>query len=150
MDKEKKLLSVLLGVLVSFTDKYGVMILLVGCAIVFDFATGIVKAKINENLSSEIGTKGLFKKVALLICLFFGFFLDYALVYMGNYISINIPITPFGMILCFYIILNESISICENLYACDSGIMPQWIVKILQSAKSELEDNKDGKIKQKK
>lgn len=145
MEKAKWLISVLGGLILSFTQKYGVMIILVAVAIVFDFATGLIKAKIEEDLSSDVGTKGFFKKIALLVCLFFGFFLDYAIPYMCASIGVKIPIdTPFGLIICFYIVLNESISICENLYVCNPGIMPKWIVKMLKSAKEQI-DEKGGK-----
>lgn len=144
MEKVKWLLSTLLGLILSFTQKYGIMIILVAIAIAFDFITGLIKASIREEVSSEVGKKGFFKKMALLICLFFGFFLDFVIPYMCETISIKIPFeTPFGLIICFYIVLNESISICENLYACNPSIMPTWIVRILRSAKEQI-DNKDG------
>lgn len=141
MEKIKWLLSVVLGLVATFMEQYGVMIALVMIAILFDFATGLVKAKISGTLSSTVGTKGFFKKIALFICLFFGFFLDYAIPYMCRSVSIDITFnTPFGLIICFYIILNECISICENLYSCNSSIMPKWIVNILHIAKEKLED----------
>lgn len=141
MEKVKWLLSAIMGIVSTFTEHYGVMIVLVVVAITFDFVTGLIKAKINGNVSSAKGTKGLFKKVALLTCLFFGFFLDYAIPYMCSSISIDLPFnTPFGLIMCFYIVLNESISICENLYECDSSIMPKWIVNILSKAREQIED----------
>lgn len=141
MEKIKWLLSAIMGIVSTFTEHYGVMIVLVICAIVFDFATGIIKAKINGTINSATSTKGLFKKVALLTCLFFGFFLDYAIPYMCSSISIELPFnTPFGLIMCFYIVLNECISICENLYECDNSIMPKWIVNILLKAREQIED----------
>lgn len=144
MEKAKWLLSALCGLILSFTKQYGIMIMLVAVAIVFDFVTGLIKASIKEEVSSEIGKKGFFKKMALLVCLFFGFFLDFLIPYMCNSIGVTVKAdTPFGMIICFYIVLNESISICENLYACNPGIMPKWIVNILLSAKQQI-DNKDG------
>lgn len=144
MEKIKWLLSVLLGLILSFTQKYGIMIIFVAVAIVFDFITGLIKANIKGELSSDIGRKGFFKKIALLVCLFFGFFLDYVIPYMCGSIGVKIPFdTPFGLIICFYIVMNECISICENLYACDPGIMPKWIVKVLKSAKEQI-DEKGG------
>lgn len=144
MEKAKWLLSTILGLILSFTNKYGILIIFVAIAIAFDFVTGLIKANINGTVSSDIGRKGFFKKMALLVCLFFGFFLDFVIPYMCGSIGVKIPFeTPFGLIICFYIVLNECISICENLYACNPGIMPKWIVKILQSAKDQI-DNKDG------
>ena len=144
MEKAKWLLSALCGLILSFTQKYGIMIIFVAVAIVFDFVTGLIKANLKGEVSSEVGKRGFFKKIALLICLFFGFFLDFVIPYMCGTIGIKIPFeTPFGLIICFYIVLNECISICENLYACNPGIMPKWIVRILQSAKEQI-DNEDG------
>lgn len=141
MEKAKWLVSALLGLILSFTQKYGIMIIFVAVAIVFDFVTGLIKANIKGEVSSEVGKKGFFKKMALLICLFFGFFLDFVIPYMCATIGIKIPFeTPFGLIICFYIVLNESISICENLYACNPGIMPKWVVRMLKSAKQQIDD----------
>lgn len=147
MEKIKWAVSVLLGFLGSFTQQYSLMILLVCIAIVFDFLTGLVKAKIEEKISSQTGTKGFFKKISLLVCLFFGFFLDYAIPYMLSCVNISLAYdTPFGMIISFYIVLNECISIAENLYACNPDIMPKWIVKFLLQAKNKIDDmEKDEK-----
>lgn len=147
MERVKWILSGLLGMLGVFTKQYGLLIIMVAVAIVFDFVTGLIKAKIYENISSKTGTKGLFKKISLLVCLFFGFFLDYTIPAMCEYISIEIPFNmPFGMIIGFYIVLNECISICENLYACNPTIMPKWIVKVLQTAKDKLDDGGQDEI----
>lgn len=149
MEKAKWLLSALCGLILSFTQKYGIMIIFVAIAIVFDFVTGLIKANLKGEVSSEIGKRGFFKKIALLICLFFGFFLDFVIPYMCGTIGIKIPFeTPFGLIICFYIVLNECISICENLYACNPGIMPKWIVRMLKSAKQQI-DEKGGEESEK-
>lgn len=141
MEKIKWLVSSLLGLIGVFTKQYGILIVLVAFAVVFDIVTGLIKAKIQGNVSSKKGTKGMFKKVSILAGLFFGFFLDYAITYICGYVSIDLPFNlPFGMIIGFYIILNESISICENLYVCNPNIMPKWIVRILQTTKEKLED----------
>ena len=141
MEKIKWLISTCLGLLATFTQQYGILIILVVCAIIFDVVTGVIKAKLSGTISSQAGTKGFFKKISLLVCLFFGFFLDYAIPYMFSRLAFELPFnTPFGLIICFYIVLNECISICENLYACNPDIMPKWIVNILLSAKQKIED----------
>lgn len=141
MEKIKWLISVALGMVATFCDKYAVMIVLVLFAMCFDVVTGLIKAKITGTVSSQEGTKGFLKKFALLVCLFFGFFLDYAIPYMVDSVGIEIPFnTPFGLIISCYLILNESISVCENLYACDPNIMPKWIVNILQNAKEKIDN----------
>lgn len=142
MEKLKWLLSFVFGGIATFLGQYGVMIILVALVIVFDVITGLIKCKVSDiPITSNKGTKGFFKKMAFMVCLFFGFFLDYAIPYMGSRIALDIQFNmPFGMIICFYIILNESISICENLYACNDQMMPKWIVKVLKLAKDKIDD----------
>lgn len=150
MEKTKWLLSGFFGMIATFFQHHGILVVLVLVSICFDVATGLIKAKINGEISSQKGTRGFFKKISLLVCLFFGFFLDIAIPYMFGYIGMELPFsTPFGMIICFYIVLNECISICENLYACNESIMPKWVVKILLSAKEKIEDINDENVTEK-
>ena len=142
MEKIKWLLSVLFGLITTFFEQYGVLITLVSVSIVFDFITGLIKAKISDSdhWSSAKCQKGLFKKLALLVGMLFGFFLDWFIPYALLYVNVTLPFAmPFSMIICFYIVLNESISICENLYAANPEIMPKWIVGLLTTVKDKLE-----------
>lgn len=141
MEKIKLILSVIGGMLATFFQHYGVLILLVAVAIIFDLVTGLLKAKVNTNnaWSSEKCRQGLFKKLALLVGMCFGFFLDWFIPYALLYISVDLPFAmPFSMIISFYIVLNESISICENLYATNPEIMPRWIVGLLTNVKDKI------------
>lgn len=147
MEKIKWFISIVCGLLATFTKQYGVLIALVAVAVVFDFITGVLADKINgKGLDSKTATIGFWKKVALFVGLFFGFFLDWFIPIMLEYISITLPFAlPFALVICFYIVLNESISICENLYECNPSILPKWIVKILAVAKSKIENDEEVK-----
>ena len=141
MEKFKWLFSVIGGAIATFFQHYGFLIVLVAVAIIFDLVTGLIKAKASEKgvWSSEKCRKGLFKKLALLVGMCFGFFLDCFIPYALTYININLPFAlPFSMVISFYIILNESISICENLYAANPEIMPRWIVGLLTDVKDKI------------
>lgn len=146
MEKIKWLLSVLFGLVSTFFEQYGVLIALVAVAICFDLVTGLIKTKVSgdDAWSSAKCQKGLFKKLALLVGMFFGFFLDWFIPYALLYVNVTLPFAmPFSMIICFYIVLNESISICENLYAANPEIMPKWIVSLLTTVKDKLESPAD-------
>lgn len=139
MEKIKWIISVLCGFVATFFEQYGLLMVLVGVAIVFDLVTGLIKAKATGVLSSEKCSKGLFRKVALLAGMFFGFYLDLLIPYMLTYANVDIPFKmPFSMIISFYIVLNESISICENLYATNSEILPKWIINLLTNARDNF------------
>lgn len=140
----KWLLSVVLGGLAAFFGQYGLFVVLVAVAVVLDVVTGLVKAKATgEGLSSEKATKGFWKKISLFVGLAFGIFLDYAvatvLLQAGLTLGVDLP---FALIICCYIVLNECISIAENLYLINSDIMPKWIANLLKVAKDKIEDNK--------
>lgn len=133
--------SVVLGLIGTFLEQYGLLIALVAVSIVFDLVTGLMKAKVDPNnaWSSEKCMKGLYKKLALLVGMFFGFFLDWFIPQVLLYVNVTLPFNmPFAMILSFYIVLNECISVCENLYAINPEIMPKWIVNLLTSVKDRL------------
>lgn len=142
MEKVKWILSFVFGLLATFFEQYGVLIVLVAVAIVFDLVTGLIKTKVSENdvFSSAKCRRGFWKKIALLVAMCFGFFLDMFIPYALEYVHVTVPFAmPFSMVISFYIILNESISICENLYAANPEIMPKWIVGLLTNVKGKLD-----------
>lgn len=130
------------GCIATFFEKYYLIVLFVAIAIVMDVITGIVKAKATgEPLSSKKGTEGLWKKVSLLIALCFGFFLDQFLPYCFNTVGITVTnIGIFGVIIGCYIVLNECISICENLYKINPSILPKWVGKLLNTTKEKIDE----------
>ena len=146
MEKIKIFISIVLGVAATFFDKYALIIIFVAAAVVMDWITGLVKAKISgEGINSSKATIGFWKKVALFLGLVFGFFLDYFVPYMLNYVNIDYPLKAmFGMIFGCYIVVNESISICENLHICSPNLLPKWIVNILTVAKEKIEKGGDS------
>lgn len=137
----KILLSFILAVFASFLHQYGLIIILVGIAICLDFLTGIVKSKIKQNISSKIGYVGFFKKIALMLSLFFAIFFDFFTpLLISFYSDLSLPFAlPFGIFTGSYIILNECISICENLFECNVP-MPKFFIKTLKLAKSYYDE----------
>lgn len=149
-NSSKWLISIICGTVATFFQQYGLFIVFVSFAIVFDCITGLIKAKtIGEGLTSQKGWKGFWKKISLLVGLFFGIFLDYAvpLLFARAGLTLGVDL-PFALIICAYIVLNESISVCENLYLINPNIMPKWIIKLLKGSKSRLEEEKDKKEKE--
>jgi toxin secretion/phage lysis holin len=142
----KWLWSVILGGLATFFGQYGLFIALVAVAVVLDVITGLVKVKATgEGLSSDKATKGFWKKISLFVGLSFGIFLDYAVATVLAEVGVGVvPELPFALIICAYIIINEAISISENLYLTNPDGFPPAIGKMLKVAKDKIEDkNKD-------
>ncbi|MGN1481281.1 phage holin family protein [Porcipelethomonas sp.] len=145
--KFKYLISVICGLIATAAKQYGLILSFVVIGIVMDFVTGLVKCKVTGiPISSQKGYKGFWKKISLLAALFFGVFLDYFIAgVLEKIVSVELPFAlPFGLIIGAYIVLNESISICENLYACNPGIMPKWIANLLKSTKEKIDEKNKG------
>jgi toxin secretion/phage lysis holin len=109
-----------------------------------DYATGMMASVIqkrinpcdyNKGLNSKIGTIGIFKKVGYLFAVGVGICLDWLIITMSSIVSVTIS-TPtfFGLLIAIWFILNELISILENLDRM-SVELPKWLkdwVKLLQ------------------
>ena len=98
--------------------------------IILDYVTGLTVACINKKLSSEVGFKGIAKKVIILL-----------LVAVGNIVDIYIlggGAVCRSTVIGFYL-ANEGISILEN--AGNLGIpLPKKLVSVLNQLKN---DNKE-------
>jgi toxin secretion/phage lysis holin len=142
-DFYKWLFSALSGAVAAFFGQYGLFIALVALAVVLDVITGIVKAMATgEGLNAAKARKGFWRKIALFVALIFGIFLDFAastvLLHTGVALGSQTDM-PFALIVCAYIIINEAISIAENLYLTNPDSFPPQIGKWLKVAKKEIE-----------
>ncbi len=140
-------LATFLGFLSTFCKQYGLILAMVFVVIIIDFVTGLIKAKLGGNIESGIARKGFFKKIALFVALFFGMFLDWFAPMMLNSINIELSFAmPFAMIIGCYIVINECISIAENLYEINPNTVPKFIVNCLKIAQDKIngidEENK--------
>lgn len=137
-EKMKVIFSGFGGILVALSENYGAILLLCCAFILIDLTTGLAKAKIQGRINSSIGYKGFWRKAALLAALMFGICLDLLIGYTaGPGLS-----PPIGRLFGFYIALNESISICENLAAC--GVrLPHFITTALESVQEGLNKSRN-------
>ena len=99
-------------------------------AIVLDYATGLLKAGITHTLSSEIGFKGILKKILILCVVGLAHVIDNCVGSGETWRNIAIV---------FYI-CNEGLSLLENAVACGLPV-PQ---KIKDALLSMEENGKDG------
>jgi len=136
----KVVFSSISGILFSFQSRYQTLTILVILAAFIDIVTGFIQAKINKNIESKRMAYGLWKKCSILVCLFFGYFLDSILMYLSqNDIPFSLEINlPLGNIIGTYIIINECISICENLYKCGAPI-PKFIIQSFKVSKEKID-----------
>ena len=93
-----------------------------------DYITGIIKAVYNKQVLSGIGFKGILKKITILV-----------IVVLANIIQVltggNVAIRE--IVIMFYIV-NESISILENVAAVSTK-MPEQLKNILLQLRNKSE-----------
>ena len=95
--------------------------------IILDYVTGLTVACINKNLSSEVGFKGIAKKVVILLLVAVGHILDVYILGGGAVCR--------STVIGFYL-ANEGISILEN--AGNLGIpLPKKLVSVLTQLKND-------------
>lgn len=97
-------------------------------AIVLDYCSGIIKAFHTKTLSSQIGFRGLLKKVGYLLIVMLAVLIDRV---TGNYGAIR-------TLVIYYFVANEGLSIIENLSVTNIPI-PKVIKKALKTLKKEAE-----------
>lgn len=96
-----------------------------------DYITGMAGAAYTGEINSRVGVIGIVKKVCYLALVAVGIVVDYlittALVQIGLSIQINYC---FGMIVTIWLIINELISILENLGELNVPL-PHFLVNIV-------------------
>lgn len=95
-------------------------------AIVLDYVSGIIKAYVTKQLSSQTGFKGIVKKVAVLMIVMLAVLVDRVTGETGAIRTLVI----------YYFVANEGLSIIENLGQAGVPI-PQSIKKALKALKKE-------------
>ncbi len=132
---EIKAISATLGAAIGyvFGDWDGFILALIVFTVI-DYVTGVICAVCNKQLSSEIGFKGILKKIFILLMVGVANILD-GIMGLGGIIRSAV---------IFFYIANEGISIVENAAALGLPV-PEKIKDILEQLKEEDDYNDDKK-----
>jgi len=114
------------------------------CALMItDYITGMVKSWQKGTLCSKTGIKGFVKKLCYGLAVVAATGVDYVIITLSKSFGYNLKIQPFFALLCVvWLIINECISILENL--TEIGVpMPAFLIKIAKRLKNSVEDKGD-------
>ena len=114
--------------------------ILVGCNIV-DYITGIIASVYRgEKVSSNVGYRGIAKKICMWLLVAVGYVLDYLIITFGSNIGINLEFKCLiAVAVVLWLLVNELISILENI--SDIGTpLPPFLLKVTQLLKSKTEE----------
>jgi len=99
--------------------------------VAIDYITGFMVAVLEKKLSSEIGFRGIFKKVLIFLMVGIGNIIDVHLIKSGSAIRTAV---------LFFYVSNEGISIIENTAKIGLPI-PQKLKDILEQLNKEEKNN---------
>lgn len=118
------------GFLGWFLGGFDGLIYTLAAFVVIDYITGVMVAIVKKEVSSEVGFKGIFKKVLI-----------FTLVGIGNIVDINLigSGSAIRTAVIFFYLSNEGISILENAGLIGLPI-PQKLQDILAQLKHKGDD----------
>lgn len=95
--------------------------------VVVDYITGVLAAIIQKNVSSEIGFKGICKKVLIFCLVGLAHILDTQVIKTGSVLRTAV---------IFFYISNEGISVVENAARIELPV-PQKLIDVLEQLKED-------------
>jgi len=109
----------------------GLLIALVAF-VVADYITGVMCAVVDKNLSSEVGFRGIFKKIIIFILVGIGSLLDTNIIGEGSVMRTAV---------IFFYLSNEGVSLLENVTHLGLPV-PDALRKVLLQLHDKEEDSK--------
>lgn len=118
-------------------------VLVLVSAMIIDYITGLAGAYVSKQLNSRIGIVGIIKKVGYLGLVAVGMVSDYIIYSAMSQIGVEITLGYcVGMVITIWLIINELISILENL--AEIGVpLPVFITKLINRLKNTIENKTD-------
>ena len=115
------------------------------CAMAIDYATGIMAAWTNSELSSKRGVKGIVKKVGYLALVVAAMILDWLISQGLQQINVDLHYSIFfAVFVTVWLIINELISTLENLSRIGVPI-PNFMKKLIDRLKTTVEKGDESK-----
>lgn len=134
MDKLFNWISIIMGLLggglAALFGKMDIILWALLIAMVLDYATGVIKAIYTKTLSSDIGFKGLLKKIVILIVVVLA---NISQKIIGDNVAVR-------EIVIMFFFANEGISLLENVAVLYPD-MPKALKDILLQLRGEDDGN---------
>ena len=140
------LITLIIAGVSAYLQIIAIPIIILIAVMIVDYATGLINARKNAKLSSRIGIIGIVKKVCYLALVGVGATVDYILYAVSSQLGIESnAVMTFGVLVTVWLIINELISILENLSKI--GVpMPNFLMKLVEKLKITVESKADTTI----
>lgn len=139
--------SVALGALAAYFNVLLIPLVILIAVMLIDYGTGMAEAYINKTLNSRIGVKGILKKLGYVVLVCVGGVVDYLICAGLATAGVEFSSYYFGLIVAVWLIINELISILENLSELGTPI-PKFLVNVVRRLKNTVENKTDTDTKE--
>ena len=114
---------------------------------VVDYASGMVRSWAKGELSSRVGVLGIVKKVSYLLAVVVAIVADWVVQTAAGQLGVDFGgFFYFGLLVTIWLILNECISILENI--SELGVpLPPFLVTLIQKLKKTTETRGEDLMK---
>ena len=142
---QQTFVSAVITGLLYYLGIVAVPIIILIVAMIIDYVTGMMSAWLNSELSSKKGIKGIVKKISYLALVAVAMIVDW-LIFQGlRQINIDMKYSVFfAVLVAVWLIINELISVLENLSRMGVPI-PNFLKKIIDRLKNTVDEKGDGK-----
>lgn len=136
----KGVLTAAMATLMAYMGHLVIPIIVLAVVMLLDYGTGIAKAWVRSELSSKIGIIGILKKLGYLVVVAVGMIIDWVIQTGLTELHVDFKLEfLFAMIVIIWLILNELLSILENVAAIGAPV-PTWLTKIIAKLKDKTEE----------
>lgn len=129
-----------MAALIAYLGHLVIPVIILAAVMLLDYGTGIAKAWVNGNLSSKLGIIGILKKLGYLVVVAVGMIIDWIIQAGVAQLHLDFKFDfLFAIIVIVWLILNELISILENVASIGAPV-PKWLTKIITKLKDHTEE----------
>lgn len=106
---------------------------------ILDYASRLTACWKSGTLNSEKGAKGIAKKIGYLLIICCAMCFDFIVSYYATRVGIAVQNQLlFGMIVCVWYCLNETLSIIENVG--EFSTIPKWLAKRIENIRDSINE----------
>ena len=142
---QQTFVSAVITGLLHYLGIVAVPIIILIVAMIIDYVTGMLSAWLNAELSSKKGIKGIVKKISYLALVAVAMIVDWLICCGLQQINVNIKYSVFfAVLVAVWLIINELISVLENLSRMGVPI-PNFLKKLINRLKNTVDEKGDNK-----
>ena len=128
-----------------FHELVGPLIIL-GLVMAADYLTGLARAWVKNSLCSRVGLVGIIKKVSYIFVIGVAIVADWVIQSAAAKAGLDFgSFYVFGLLVTIWLILNECISILENVAEIGAPL-PEFLVKLIGKLKKTTEDKGEDMV----